>query len=152
MATLSSKNGTQTFPLKAGGISTLKRVQCFQWSSRCQCQDLIFSFQESKCYQDLLYLSTLAKGLPSPRPLTTLFLPLSSSITHQAATSSTVSLVHTFPFSNMGNWRRTEELNLPWHTPLFTAFYHLFFSWCLLCNQEAHPVAPTLCSPYGQVT
>lgn len=136
--------------LKQVASALSKRVQCFQWSSQCQCQDLIFSFQASKCYQDLLYLSTLAKG--SPRPLTTLFLPLSSSITHQAATSSTVSLVHTFPFSNMGNWRRTEELNLPWHTPLFTAFYHLFFSWCLLSNQEAHPVAPTLCSPYRRAT
>lgn len=50
-----------------------KHVQCFQWSSRCQCQDLIFSFQESKCYQDPLYLSTLAKGLPSPLDLWPLF-------------------------------------------------------------------------------
>lgn len=29
MATLSSKNGTQTFPLKAGGISTLKTCSVF---------------------------------------------------------------------------------------------------------------------------
>lgn len=124
-----------------------KRDQWFQWSSQCQCQDLIFSFQVSKCCQGLLYLSTLAKGLPSPWPLTTLFSPLSSSMMHQAATSSTVSLIHTFPFSNMGNWRKIEEINLPWHTPLFTAFfYHLFFSWCLLCKQELHqwliPCAP----------
>lgn len=113
--------------LKQVASALSKCVQCFQWSSQCQCQDLIFSFQASKCYQDLLYLSTLAKSVPSPWPLTTLFLLLSSSVTQQAATSSTVRLVPAFPFSNMGNWRRTEEIYLPWHTPLFTAFLPLVF-------------------------
>lgn len=113
--------------LKQVASTLSKHVQCFQWSSQCQCQDLIFSFQASKCYQDLSYLSTLAKGLPSPWPLATLFLPMSSAITHQAATSSAVNFVYTFPFSNLGNWERTEELNLSWHTPLFTAFVPLIF-------------------------
>lgn len=93
--------------LKQVASALSKRVQCFQWSSQCQCQDLIFSFQASKCYQDLLYLSTLAKG--SPRPLTTLFLPLSSSITHEAATSSTVE--HILQYEKLKkNWRTEPSL------------------------------------------
>lgn len=126
-----------------------KRVQCFQWSSQCQCQDLILPFQEGKCYQDLLYLSTLAKGLPSPWPLTTLFLPLSSSITHEAAASRQWAWFS--PFLSP-TWETEEELK-KWTSPdtlhYSLLFYHLFVSWCLLCKQEAPPVAPTLCSLCG---
>lgn len=117
--------------LKQVASALSKQVQCLQWSSQCQCQDLIFSFQAGKCYQDLLYPSTLAKGLPSPWPLTTLFLPLSSSIMHQAA-----SLVHTFPFLQHGklkNWRNEPSLS---HSTTHWGFFTTYFSAGVCCVQR----------------
>lgn len=69
-----------------------------------------------KCYQDLLYLSN---PLTSDHSFLT-----SEQLNHTPGSCfSTVSLGHTFPSSNIGNWRRTEAMNFLWHTPLFTAFF-----------------------------
>lgn len=110
----------RSFLLNQVASALSEHVQCFQWSSQCQCQDFIFAFQGIKCYQDLLYLSTLAKGWTSPWPLTTLFFWAAQS--HQAASSSTVSLVHTFPFSSMGNWRNEPSLTQPTIHCFFTTY------------------------------
>lgn len=113
-----SQNRTQKFPLKAGGISTLKTCSVFPVTQPMSMSGLHLRLS-GKCYQDLLYLSN---PLTSDHSFLT-----SEQLNHTPGSCfSTVSLGHNFPSSNMGNWRTTEAMNFLWHTPLFTAFFCFF--------------------------
>lgn len=89
---------------KAGGISTLKTCSVFPVTQPMSMSGLHLRLS-GKCYQDLLHLSI---------PLTSDHSFLTSEQLNHTPGSyfSTVSLGHTFPSSNMGNWRRTEAMNL----------------------------------------
>lgn len=133
--------------LKQVASALSKQVQCLQWSSQCQCQDLIFSFQAGKCYQDLLYPWTLAKGLPTP--LTSDHSSFTSEQLHHAPGSyfQYSELGSHLPFLQHGklkNWRNEPSLS---HSTIHWGFFTTYFSAGVCCVnrkllQWLQPCAP----------